>query len=120
MTVIRRLLVAAGITALGAAACGSESSSEGSGSVTICGDIEARLNQLNETLQCPSGGEVLGDMCRRGLASKPACRREVQALYDCAKDRPLSEWSCHAIGEYPALSGACLAEDRAIGTCFNG
>jgi hypothetical protein len=107
------------LTVLAAGACSSESTSDGSGAATICTDVEQLLNRQNETLQCPSGGEVLADMCRRGLASKPACRREVQALFDCVKDKPLSDWSCHPVGEYPGLStGACAAQDQAISACF--
>ena len=121
MTLTLRSWVLVAIAVLGAAACSSESSSEGTGGVMICGDVERKLNEINETLMCPNGGEVLADMCRRGLASKPACRAEVQALYDCVKDKPLADWSCHPVGQYPGMSmGACAAEDQAIGNCFGG
>jgi hypothetical protein len=120
MTLVRRSWVLVAIAVLGVAACSSESSSEGTG-VTICGDVETKLDQINETLMCPYGGEVLADMCRRGLASKPACRQQVQALYDCVKDKPLSDWACHPVGEYPGLSThACEAQDQAIADCFGG
>jgi hypothetical protein len=106
-----------------AMACSSESSSDGTGTggVGICADVEALQNQINETLQCLNGGEVLGDMCRRGLLSRPGCRGQVLALYDCVKDKPITDWSCHEVGQYPGLTtDACSAEDSAIDACFSG
>ncbi|HEY6558343.1 MAG TPA: hypothetical protein VI072_13760 [Polyangiaceae bacterium] len=113
----RGALVACAV--LVAAACGDES--EGGGSTAVCDDVEAKLDAMNVGLGCPSGGEVLADMCRRGLSAKPSCKAQVQALHDCVKDQPQSEWQCHPVGEYPAMRGnLCSAENDAVGTCFDG
>lgn len=102
-----------------ALACGDDS--EGGGSGGVCDDVQAKLDAVNVTLRCPSGGEVLADMCRRGLRSKPSCASRVRALYDCVKDQPESEWQCHALGDYPALrTSQCSAQNDAVGSCFEG
>lgn len=99
------------------AACGEES--EGGGSTAVCDDVQAKLDAVNVDLSCPSGGEVLADMCRRGLGSKPSCAPRVRALYDCVKDQPESEWQCHPLGEYPAMKTTlCSDENDAVGSCF--
>jgi|SoiMethySBSTD1v2_1073268.scaffolds.fasta_scaffold03660_15 hypothetical protein len=110
-------LVGAGVNLTG---CGSDDDESTSSSSAICSEVEALLNQKNESLHCPSGGEVLADLCRSGLSSKPGCAGTVQAFYDCARGRPDSEWQCHPAFEYPSLiTASCKSQDDAIGNCFN-
>lgn len=108
------------VSVLAVLACSSGDGDDGA-STAVCGDIGAVLDDLNQSLQCPNGGDVLKEMCESGLASKPSCASAARALYDCAKAQPASEWACHPIGEYPALtSDACAAEDDAVGACLSG
>jgi hypothetical protein len=101
-------------------ACGSESESDGGDATVICAQVQSKLDEINQTLQCEAGGEVLAEQCRRGLAGRPACRPRIQELLDCVQNRPLTEWECHDIGQYPAMStDACSAEDDAINACFS-